>query len=199
MAIDGQNLMTEIKEKLLSDAKKEAEEIIERAKAEAEEIIRKSESDWQRRFEEFKREEIKRAIERGLQIESDARLRARIIISQAKAEVIGKILKDAEVKIANREFDVKASLRALLSATLTEATAIKRIVVSPRDRPVVEQILSESNLRDLIIEENDGILGGLIVESSEGIIYDNSYDTRLRILREKMLDRLQNILWGEYK
>ncbi|MCC6010696.1 MAG: V-type ATP synthase subunit E, partial [Fervidicoccaceae archaeon] len=135
--------------------------------------------------------------EKNAQIESEARLKARIIVSQTKAEIIEKLFEDIKRKLEDRQFDVKKSLELLLTQSLKEASAIKKIVVSPKDKKILEDIISEFGLKNIDIKENENMIGGLIVESVDGVIIDNSYDTRLLNLKEKRLHEIQRLLWGE--
>jgi vacuolar-type H+-ATPase subunit E/Vma4 len=190
-------VMREIKEKLLSEAREKAENIVKEAEEKANEIIRQAQEEWRRRYEEYKRQELKKIYEKNAQIESEARLKARIIVSQTKAEIIEKLFEDIKRKLENRRFDVKKSLELLLTQSLKEASAIKKIVVSPKDKKILEDIISEFGLKNIDIKENENMIGGLIVESVDGVIIDNSYDTRLLNLKEKRLNEIQRLLWGE--
>jgi vacuolar-type H+-ATPase subunit E/Vma4 len=189
--------MRVIKEKLLSEAREKAENIVREAEEKANEIIRQAQEEWRRRYEEYKRQELKKIYEKNAQIESEARLKARIIVSQTKAEIIEKLFEDTKRKLEDRQFDVKKSLELLLTQSLKEASAIKKIVVSPKDKKILEDIISEFGLKNIDIKENENMMGGLIVESVDGVIIDNSYDTRLLNLKEKRLNEIQRLLWGE--
>uniref|UniRef100_A0A7C1HWI4 A-type ATP synthase subunit E n=1 Tax=Fervidicoccus fontis TaxID=683846 RepID=A0A7C1HWI4_9CREN len=189
--------MRVIKEKLLSEARKKAENIVREAEEKANEIIRQAQEEWRRRYEEYKRQELKKIYEKNAQIESEARLKARVIVSQTKAEIIEKLFEDTKRKLEDRQFDVKKSLELLLTQSLKEASAIKKIVVSPKDKKILEDIISEFGLKNIDIKENENMIGGLIVESVDGVIIDNSYDTRLLNLKEKELNEIQRLLWGE--
>jgi V/A-type H+-transporting ATPase subunit E len=189
--------MRVIKEKLLSEAREKAENIVREAEDKANEIIRHAQEEWRRRYEEYKRQELKKIYEKNAQIESEARLKARIIVSQTKAEIIEKLFEDTKRKLEDRQFDVKKSLELLLTQSLKEASAIKKIVVSSKDKKILEDIISEFGLKNIDIKENENMIGGLIVESIDGVIIDNSYDTRLLNLKEKKLNEIQRLLWGE--
>lgn len=189
--------MRVIKEKLLSEAREKAENIVREAEEKANEIIKQAQEEWRRRYEEYKRQELKKIYEKNAQIESEARLKARVIVSQTKAEIIEKLFEDTKRNLEDRQFDVKKSLELLLTQSLKEAGAIKKIVVSPKDKKILEDIISEFGLKNIVIEENENMIGGLIVESVDGVIIDNSYDTRLLNLKEKGLNEIQRLLWGE--
>jgi V/A-type H+-transporting ATPase subunit E len=189
--------MRVIKEKLLSEAREKAENIVREAEEKANEIIRQAQEEWRRRYEEYKRQELKKIYEKNAQIESEARLKARVIVSQTKAEIIEKLFEDTKRKLEDRQFNVKKSLELLLTQSLKEASAIKKIVVSPKDKKILEDIISEFGLKNIDIKENENMIGGLIVESVDGVIIDNSYDTRLLNLKEKGLNEIQRLLWGE--
>jgi vacuolar-type H+-ATPase subunit E/Vma4 len=189
--------MRVIKEKLLSEAREKAENIVREAEEKANEIIRHAQEEWRRRYEEYKKQELKKIYEKNAQIESEARLKARIIVSQTKAEIIEKLFEDTKRKLEDRQFDVKKSLELLLTQSLKEASAIKKIVVSSKDKKILENVISEFGLKNIDIKENENMIGGLIVESVDGVIIDNSYDNRLLNLKEKKLNEIQRLLWGE--
>lgn len=191
--------LAEIKERLLSEAKKRAEEMILNAEKEAEKIIRKAESEWLSKYQEYKNKEIKRIVEKSAQIESEAKMKARILVSQAKIDVVEKLFEDALDRIDKREIDIKKSLENLLDSALKEISSIKKIIVSPRDVETLKEILKERKLDEVVIEENPRMIGGLVVESTDGIVIDNSYETRLSLIKDRFASVIREILWGENK
>lgn len=197
MSINNAEAINEIREKLLSEAKEKAERIVKEAENKANEIIKQAHEEWKRKYDEYKKQELRKIYEKKAQIESEARLKARNIIVQTKAEIIEKLFEDAEKKLCERDFDVKKSLESLLTLSLKEANAIRKIIVSPKDKKIVEELISELGLADIEIVEDNDMIGGLIIESVDGVLIDNSYDTRLRNLKEKLLDEIQRKLWGE--
>lgn len=187
----------ELKRKLVEDAEKKAEEIIKKAEEEARKIIENAEKEWEERAKSKREEIISRTKRKAQIILSDARTRARMIIGKAKYEVIEKIFEDIEKNIRERrEFDVETSLRNLLNDSLKYIGDPVRIVINPRDRDIIENILREKKLGDLEIIVSDKILGGLILIDNEGKKVDNTYNTRLDRARNVLIPLINRELWG---
>lgn len=189
--------INELKEKLLEDARRKMEEIIKEAEREAKRIIEEAEKKWREKAEREREKILSTARMDAQRIISEARIKYRIIISQAKAEVINKIFEEAKMRLINRRgFDVEKSLRMLLDEALYFIENPSRIIVNPQDYGIIEKILREKGLKNVEIVKSNELIGGLILESSDGKRVDNSYNTRLERARNAILTNINAILWG---
>jgi len=187
--------LEKVKGRLLEEARKEAQRIISQASAEAENTLKKAEEEWQRRFQEFMRAELKRARERAEQIESEARMKARLAVARAKSEMVERVFEEARKKLAGRELDVERSLRNLLTESLREVQNPVRVLVSPLDKETAERILAELGKGGVAVEVDANIAGGVIVEGEDGVLVDNTYETRLKLARERLANVISTFLW----
>jgi len=187
---------SEVRERLLSYAKMEAEKIVREAEEEAKRIIESAEREWLRRYQDYRAREMKVIRDKASQIESEARLKARLLISKTKEEVIEGLFKEVEKALAKRDFDVEKSLEVLLTKSLRElASPPKKVRVSSKDVELAENVLRKMGMEGVLVEGDPSTVGGVVVEGEGGGIVDNSYETRLRILKERFLDRIRSILW----
>jgi V/A-type H+-transporting ATPase subunit E len=187
----------ELRKKLLEDARRKAEKIIASAKAEAEKIIEKAEKEWRRKAEKEREKIIEKAKLEAQRTISEARRQARLIISSAKNKAVESVFLEAEKRLKERiGFNVKTSLKNLLDEALEYIEEPAEIIINPRDRDIVSEIISEKGLRNVKIITNDKIIGGLILVSSDGKKVDNSYDTRLERAKIVLLTEIIKILWG---
>ncbi len=187
----------ELREKLLEDARKKAEKIIANARAEAEKIIRDAEEKWRKRAEKEREKIISSARLEAQKIVSEAHRQAKIIISNAKNKVIENVFSEAEKRLRERiGIDVKTSLKNLLEEALEYIEKPAKIIVNPKDRDVINEILSEKGLDNIQLIIDDKVIGGLILVSIDGKKVDNTYNTRLERARTVLLTEVSRILWG---
>ena len=196
MTINAEEYVGEVKEvieRLRQDAKKKAEEILRNAENRAKEIIEEAERKWREEAEKKRKEIIEKAKKEAQIIISEARRKARMIIASAKYEVIEEVFKRAREEIRTK-IDLKTSLNNLLRESLVHINKPSIIYANKDDISILEEIINDLGLENVRIEESN-ILGGLIIESAEGVKIDNSYDTRLKRAKETLVNKLAEILW----
>ena len=181
-------------ERLRLDAKKKAEEILREAEKRAKEIIEEAEKKWREEAEKKREEIIEKAKKEAQIIVSEARRKARMIIATAKYEVIEEVFKRAKEEL-RKKVNIRSSLNNLLRESLVHITKPSIIYVNKDDIDILREIINDLGLEDVEIKESD-ILGGLIIESIEGVKIDNSYDTRLKRAKETLVNKLAQILWS---
>ncbi len=185
----------ELRERLLEQARKKAEEIIKEAEKRAEEIIAQAEAEWMEKSRRERERILSEARMRGRIIVSEAKRKARIEVTKAKYEVLEDIFNEAWKRISSREgYDVEKSLRSLLDEALMFLESPKELRVSEIDVETAEKITAEKGLSVEIVKAN--ITGGLILVDESGNRVDNSYDTRFKRSRETLLPTISSILWG---
>ncbi len=181
-------------ERLRLDAEKKAEEILREAEKRAEEIIKEAEKKWREEAEKKRKEIIEKAKKESQIIVSEARRKARMIIASAKYEVIEEVFRRAREEL-RKKVNIRSSLNNLLRESLAHITKPSTIYVNKDDVDILREIINDLGLEDVEIKELD-ILGGLIIESIEGVKVDNSYDTRLKRAKETLVNKLAQILWS---
>ncbi|MCI4461738.1 MAG: F0F1 ATP synthase subunit delta [Thermogladius sp.] len=175
----------ELKRVVLEKARAEADQIIAEAYKKAEAIVREAE-EKRKRFIESEKSKLRRE----LQVESrigEARRRARLVLSSARAEIAREIEEKALEKLGNLDPEKRAaSLRILLEESLAELRRAVpslnkvEVYVSPGDKSNIEELLRTMGGNvDFKVIEDPSIIGGVKVSSGE-VVVDNTYNTRLR-------------------
>lgn len=190
--------MEKINEAILSKVQEEARGIIAEAEEKAREEVEKAHGLLEARLEEERRKLRAEAEVEAARILAQGLIRARQELLKAKSEVIDEItrrVKDALSRATGNEAALGALLR---EATNGLETNKSQIYVAPRDKNIVETIVSkDGELSGIVmgIKEAD-LLGGVIAEDIEGKMrIDNSYETRLEILLPKILPQVSKQLF----
>lgn len=188
----------DFRNKMLENAKRRAEEIIRSGEEEARKIVEEAESKWRRMFEEERSKIINEARRRAELILSEARRRARLILTQAKQELMNEIFTTAYSRIKSRSgVDVKKSLENLLNEALMFVETPSKIIVNPRDKGIMEDLIKSMMLSNVTIETSEEVDGGLILVSKEGEVVDNTYRTRLTRAYESIVPIIVKKTWGK--
>jgi vacuolar-type H+-ATPase subunit E/Vma4 len=193
-----------------ADALREA--VIRKALEEAEAIVRKAEEEARRLVKETEdrkrlvvEEERRRALaDVGYEARvAEAKLRARLIISRARSELLGSVISRAVDILRSLPPDLRLnSLRKLVEASLDNALAslgtVRKLVVyvAEQDIELARDLVTRiGRERGIELELRTAkILGGAIVEEPEsGVIIDNSFDSRL----SRLISRLRRELLEE--
>ena len=188
-----------VREAVLERARKEAEKIIEDAKRKAEEIVSKARRDYEIRVRRKKEEIVSKIIsEESIKyIRKVVELNVRL--TNVKNEVLNNLLEGIKVRLRECSDDVRRkSLRKLLSEVLESGVIpsnIKIVIkVTKKDLRIIKDVLKELNIEDRVLRIDtlgDDFLGGVIVESEDGVLaIDNTYKARL----EKLLPILTKAL-----
>jgi vacuolar-type H+-ATPase subunit E/Vma4 len=193
-----------------ADALREA--VIRKALEEAEAIVRKAEEEARRLVKEAEdrkrlvvEEERRRALaDVGYEARvAEAKLRARLIISRARSELLGSAIPRAVDILRSLPPDLRLnSLRKLVEASLDNALAslgtVRKLIVyvAEQDIELARDLVTRiGRERGIELELRTAkILGGAIVEEPEsGVIIDNSFDSRL----SRLISRLRRELLEE--
>ncbi|MEM0083055.1 MAG: V-type ATP synthase subunit E [Thermosphaera sp.] len=182
--------------RVIKEAERKAEEIIKEAEQQARKMVKEAEEQWRRKAEATRETMMKEALKEASMMLADARRKASLIIAEAKNVLIENAFAKAWELLEKRHYDVKLSLKNLLNESLQYVTKPSKILVSPMDVKMAEEILREAGYSNLMVEPSSAIKGGIIVVSEEGLIVDNTIETRFQQAKLKLLDKLAKILWG---
>ena len=192
-----QSNIAELREKLLEEARKKAEEIIAKAREEAKRIVEEAERKWREKAKREKEKIINNARLKAQIIVSEARRRARILLVDAKNKAIEGLYNEVLERLKRREgFDHKLSIKNLLREALEYIPTPSRIRVNPSDRDALLEVLREIGLTNVKVVEDTSIIGGVIVESAEGEVVDNSYNARFNRAKTVLTPMITKKLWG---
>ncbi|MCL0079202.1 V-type ATP synthase subunit E [Dehalococcoidia bacterium] len=190
--------MEKINEAILSKVQEEARGIIAEAEEKAGEEVEKARRLLEVRLEDERRKLRAEAEVEAARILAQGLIRARQELLKAKSEVIGEITRRVKESLS-RATGNETALRALLKEAISGLETDKsQIYVAPKDKGIVERIVSgDGELSGIVtgIREAD-LLGGVIAEDIEGKMrIDNSYETRLEILLPKILPQVSKQLF----
>jgi len=186
-----------------ADALREA--VIRKALEEAEAIVRKAEEEARRLVKEAEdrkrlvvEEERRRALaDVGYEARvAEAKLRARLVISRARSELLGSLISRAVDILRSLPPDLRLnSLRKLVEASLDNALAslgtVRKLIVyvAEQDIELARDLVTRiGRERGIELELRTAkILGGAMVEEPEsGVVIDNSFDSRLSRLTSRL-------------
>ncbi|MEM1644970.1 MAG: V-type ATP synthase subunit E family protein [Ignisphaera sp.] len=193
-------MSSELKRVILSKAEEEAKKIISKAEEEAKKIIEEA---YNLKQQEILKEKERIAKEVNYETKiAEARLRARMIIAEAKNEILELLKKYVWNYLNNlnpvlREQSLLNLTKEAINAILEDLSGSDKkvvIYVSKKElelaKKVAEFLSKELNLV-IDVKEMD-ILGGVVVSSPDGnIMIDNSYENRLKRVIEIFLSELR--------
>lgn len=186
----------EFADRVLREAEKKATEMVEEAKKQAEKIIQEAHEQWRNKAEATRRQIIEEALRQGNLLIAEAKIKSSILISRAKQEIVDSVFAQARAILVNRDFNVKESLKNLVLESLEYCKLISKVVVNERDVDIAREVLRELGLANVEIIGTSEIVGGVVVFSEEGVVVDNSYDTRLKQAEHRLIDKVSKMLWG---
>lgn len=184
---------------VLEKAHREAESRIDRAVKEARKIIEEAEEMKRKSIEDEKRK-ILEELNYDARI-AEAKLRARLIIHNAKHQIIRELEKSIINFLENLSIEerLKSLLKLLdeaLQSIFHSYGSVDQVVIkiSKRDAQFSNQLKEYARVRygiNISSVEFVEIFGGLILESTDGMIsIDNSYDSRISIILKNALPNL---------
>lgn len=192
--------MERIRESILAEARTQAEAIIK----EAEDKVKEMEIQAEKRAEELTKNRLERA-------EVEAQEAQKRMLSMAELELKKQSL-EAKQSIIDQAFD-KALVKlnnlpeekyAAMIVTALGSVGIKggeELIVPPQDREkfqkgLLKKINDKLGFELKLSDEDRGIQGGFIVKV-DGVEINNSFETLLRMEREKVESEIADILFQQ--
>lgn len=192
--------MERIRESILAEARTQAEAIIK----EAEDKVKEMEIQAEKRAEEltknrFERAEVE-AQEAQKRMLSMAELELKKQSLEAKQSIIDQAFDKALVKLNN----LPEEKYAAMIVTALGSVGIKggeELIVPPQDREkfqkgLLKRINDKLGFELKLSDEDRGIQGGFIVKV-DGVEINNSFETLLRMEREKVESEIADILFQQ--
>ena len=188
--------LEELRERILEEARKEAEEILRKAREEAERIISEAKEEYYKRLRNARRKALQELIEKKNAEYVSKLVEFNLELLKLKNRILNEILDEvrrelAELSDAKRRKSLEILLReSVESGVFTNSVIVK---VIPRDSDLIKDIIKE-HFSDVVtsVELCDpNRLGGVLVESLDRErAIDNTYVTRL----EKAMPEIMSIL-----
>jgi V/A-type H+-transporting ATPase subunit E len=192
--------MDGIAEAVLRKVRAEAEGILADAKAKADEAVAKARSQRDARLAAERARLLEEAKVEATRIAAQSAISSRRELLAAKSAIVDEVFSAAKDALANDPGSAD-DLRSLIAdgvATLGRDKA--RVLVSARDVTAVRKMVAaDRELADRIAEVKDAAIdGGAIVEDPAGSLrVDNSYGTRLAMVRPSMLVEIGSTLFKD--
>ncbi|MDR5693904.1 MAG: V-type ATP synthase subunit E [Armatimonadota bacterium] len=176
------------RERILGEARQQAEEILSRAREEAARLR----AEHQKRLEE----ELSLARVRA---RSTATLQASSLILQAKDRAIEEVFRTAEEELQSLLRDREAyrgMLRSLLQEAIGGSSGHLIVEVAEQDEALAREIAAELAL-DAEIRTNEQVRHGVRVLSGGGrFVVENTLGSRLERAKPLLTAEIARILWG---
>lgn len=183
-------------EGIIKEARRKAEEIIKEAERQVQKMIEEAEEQWRCKAESTRKAILEEASREASVMLADAKRRASLIIAEAKKISVENAFARVWELLEKRHYDVRLSLRGLLSETLQYVTKPSKVLANPVDVKIVEELLHEIGYPNVIVEPSSAIKGGVIVVSEEGLVVNNTIEVRFQQAKLRLLDKIAKILWG---
>jgi len=190
----------ELRQAILNEARKRAEEIIQRAEQQAKEIIEKAEERKKLIIEEGKKRiELELGVEAKI---AEARTKARMMILESKTKIFEDIKRRALEVVSSVDAEIRArSFKNIAEEILNELLRMGvqcdiEAVISERDAHLKDELIrlfNERGLRMKSVSISKSLSGGVIV-SCGGITLDGSYESRLKLAERIILIELNKRL-----
>ena len=198
--------LASITKEILEDAERDARDIISRAEAEAERILKHAKEEAERRYEEIIKKGKERIKDKKRQAISLFELETKNNLLEAKEEIIEEVYDEAIKRL--RQYTLTEEYTNCIFRLIREASRqIKSDALIIRLNERDYQILTKKRLDELsrklgvkIIKSDEKIncTGGVVVTSLDGkIIVDNTFENRLRILKDSLRTKIAKILFEE--
>lgn len=197
-------MSSELRKVILSRAEEEAKNIISNAEREAKKIVEEA---YKQKQQEISREKERIAKDIGYEARlAEARLKARMIIAEAKNEIL-KSIEDSvwsylsSLSPRQRGQSLLILMKDAVKILLENLGKSDKIIayVSRKDLEIAKETANTIS-RELGLEvdvRGADISGGVIVSSSDGnIVIDNSYEGRLKKVITMFLSEIKKEVFG---
>ncbi len=188
-----------LREKILEEARREAERILAEAREKAEKILRKAREEYERRVEKARGKALQELRERKNTEYVSKVVQLSMEFVKLKNSLLEKTLSKVRERLRNLPPDVRReSLRRLIKEAIESGVFSSDVVVKvvPQDVEVAKSIVTQDPmLRGVVARvealDDESALGGAVVESIDRRrAVDNTYRARIERALPKLIGRL---------
>ncbi len=188
-----------LREKILEEARREAERILAEAREKAEKILREAREEYERRVEKARRKALQELRERKNAEYVSKVVQLSMEFVKLKNSLLEKTLSKVRERLRNLPPDVRReSLRRLIKEAIESGVFSSDVVVKvvPQDVEVAKSIVTQDPmLRGVVARvealDDERALGGAVVESIDRRrAVDNTYRARIERALPKLIGRL---------
>jgi V/A-type H+-transporting ATPase subunit E len=191
---------------ILEDVKKEAEKIIRDAEKEAQEILEKGKEDAENTYAELLADAKSKGENAKRKMESSTEVEVRNRLLRVKEELVNAAFDEALVRLS--EFVQTKSYQNHLLKLIQEAVRqvdsdTLVVYVNSRDREWlldggIDKLSEKLKVKLILADEAENCIGGCIVKTPDRkMSYDNTFETRLKLLRPVLRVRIAEMLFGK--
>ncbi|HHO76884.1 MAG TPA: hypothetical protein ENN05_10720 [Deltaproteobacteria bacterium] len=190
-----------IRQAIMNKAEQEASGIVDDAHAKARDLIEKSEKARDLKFEQIRNRILTEAKQERDKIIAKGAVDARLTVLKQKDLLLNKVISQVKESLAKNPTlpQTWTGLIDEVISGLDESHKI-RFRVASKDIDAVKKIVADNKNLGIQVEKIEEIncLGGIIAEDTQGkVSIDNTYDTRLEMLLNKVLPEIGQKLFGE--
>lgn len=190
-----------IRQAILSKAEQEAAGIVAEAQAKARDLIEKANKTRDLRFEQIRTKILSEARQQAEKVLAKGAVDARLAVLRQKdtllREVISRVKQELSGNVSHPQ-----TWAGLIEETISglEDSHLLRLRVAAKDLSAIKELVArDERLKNQIREITEvDCLGGLLAEDTQGkVSIDNTYDTRLEMLLNKILPEVGQKLFGD--
>jgi V/A-type H+-transporting ATPase subunit E len=190
-----------IRQAIMNKAQQEASGIVDDAQARAADLIEKAEKARDLKFEQIKNRILTEAKQESDKILAKGAVDARLTVLKQKDLLLKKVISQVKETLAKNPTlpQAWAGMIDEVISGLDDSHKL-RFRVASKDIEAVRKIVAGSNNLGKQVEEVGEIdcLGGILAEDSQGkVSIDNTYDTRLEMLLNKVLPEIGQKLFSD--
>jgi len=190
-----------IRQAIINKAQQEASGIVDDAQARAADLIEKAEKARDLKFEQIKTKILTEARQKSDKIIAKGAVDARLTVLKQKDLLLKKVISQVKEELAMNPTlpQTWAGLMDEVISGLDDSHKL-RFRVASKDIDAVRKIVADSNTLGKQVDEVGEIdcMGGILAEDIQGkVSIDNTYDTRLEMLLNKILPQIGQKLFGD--
>ena len=183
--------LEKIKQKIMEDAKTIVKEIMNAAKKESDKINETNKSNaeaYKKRAQEKLKSDVKLFINKTM---AQARLKSRRVYLEKREKLMESLIEHVLTKFERKSKDYEKYLETIIAKNLKYLTGDVSIFCNKKDLSLVKSLdekikkADDSKISNIKIKEAD-IIGGLILEDSEGKRINESIDSKFERVKQKI-------------
>ena len=191
--------LEKIKQKIMADAKTNVKKIMDETKKEADKINEANKSNaeaYKKKAQEKLKSDVKLFINKTM---AQARLKSRRVYLEKREKLMESLIEDVLTKFERKSKDYEEYIEKILANNLSYLMGDVSIFCNKKDHSLVKSLVDnikrgdESKISNIKIKEAD-IIGGLILEDSEGKRINESIDSKFERVKQKIRKEIIKLL-----
>tara|TARA_Y100000310_G_C20412027_1_gene682485 strand:- start:81 stop:638 length:558 start_codon:yes stop_codon:yes gene_type:complete len=174
-----------IKNKILEEAKKEADKISAEAKVEEEKILsnnKKEEESYTKKREDEIEKEVKLFKDKTL---AQARLKSKRAYLAERETIIEKYVKEGIKSIGPTSKDYQEYIKKILTKNIKLLSGEITVFCNKKDEPLIKKLIGD---KAKVVTAR--LTGGVTLEDSSGIKIDESIDSKVERVKDKLRQKI---------